>query len=84
MHTLGLTDKDGMQQAWFVDENGRLFGGAAAINQSLRYIWWARPFTPLYTLPGLRQLADHIYRWVAANRHRLPGSSDTCRLEPPQ
>lgn len=80
MTLLGLTDVDGLTQAWFVDKNGRLTGGAAAINQALRYCWWLRPFTYLYPLPGMRPLQDWAYRWVAQNRYRLPGSTPQCAL----
>ena len=71
-----------MTQVWFVDADGRLSGGAEAVNKSLRYCWWARPFTYLYPLPGIRQLQDMVYRWVADNRYRMPGSSEACKVEP--
>ncbi|MCL4263989.1 MAG: DUF393 domain-containing protein [Anaerolineae bacterium] len=81
MAALGLTAVDGMTQVWFVSADGRLSGGAAAVNEALRHVWWARPFTWLYPLPGIKQLEERIYRWVAANRYRLPGSSAQCRLD---
>ncbi len=80
MAARGLTAEDGMDRAWFVAANGRLTGGAEAINQALRYCWWLRPFTTLYAVPGIRQLQDWVYRWVAANRYRLPGSTPQCAL----
>lgn len=80
MAALGLTAEDGMRQVWLVDGNGRLRGGAEAVNQAMRFCWWIRPFTYLYPLPGIRQLQDWIYRWVADNRHRLPGSTAQCAL----
>lgn len=80
MAALGLSDEDGMAKAWFVDAAGQLTGGAEAINRSLRYCWWLRPFTYLYPLPGIRQLQDRAYRWVADNRYRLPGSTPQCAL----
>lgn len=80
MAALGLTDEDGLKQAWFVASNGRLTGGAEAINQALKYCWWLRPLTYLYPLPGIRQLQDRAYRWVADNRYRLPGSTPQCAL----
>ena len=43
-------------------KNGRLTGGAEAINEALRYIWWARPLAPLYKVPGIRQLQDRAYQ----------------------
>lgn len=70
-----------MTQVWFVSTKGRLYGGAAAINQALKLVWWARPLTLLYRLPGIRQLEDRVYRWVAQNRYRLPGSTATCAID---
>lgn len=83
MDALGLTNDDGMKQVWSVDENGCLTGGAAAVNQALRACWWVRPFTFLYAIPGLRQLEDWVYRWVAQNRYRMPGSTAACAVERP-
>ena len=82
MAALGLTDEDGLTQVWFVDENGRLTGGAEAVNEVMKYVWWLRPFAHLYHIPGLKQLQDHAYRWVANNRYRLPGSTAACTIEP--
>ena len=80
MQDLGLTDEDGMTQVWFVDGSGRLSGGAEAVNAVLREVWWARPFTWLYHLPFMAWLEEKVYRWVAANRGRLPGSTPQCSL----
>ena len=80
MDELGLTMEDGLTQAWFVDEEGILTGGAEAINASFRYIWWARPIAPLYYMPGVRQIQDRVYRWVADNRYKMPGSTDACAI----
>jgi predicted DCC family thiol-disulfide oxidoreductase YuxK len=77
----GLTAEDGMTQVWYIDAN-TLSGGAEAVNNALRLIWWARPFTYLYRLPGIRHLQDRLYRWVADNRHRMPGSTAACKIEP--
>lgn len=80
MAALSLTAADGMAKAWFVDKDGSLTGGAAAVNGAVGYCWWLRPFTHLYQLPGMRQLQDRIYQWVAGNRHRLPGSASQCHM----
>lgn len=80
MANVGLTDDDVMSQAWFVDVRGRLTGGAEAINQALRHCWWLRPFTYLYPFTGMRHLQDWVYRWVAQNRYRLPGSTPRCAV----
>jgi predicted DCC family thiol-disulfide oxidoreductase YuxK len=31
-------------------------------------------------LPGVRRVADVVYRAVAANRYRLPGGTPACRV----
>lgn len=83
LQSLGLTEEDGLRQVWFVDGNGRLTGGAEAVNEVLRWVWWAKPVALLYRLPGVHTLEDWGYRWVAANRTRLPGGTPTCALRPP-
>lgn len=77
----GLTAEDGLTQVWFAHKDGRLSGGAAAVNGAMWYVWWARPFTYLYRLPGLRQIEDWVYRWIAQNRYRLPGSTNHCSID---
>lgn len=61
--------------------DGREFGGAQAAARLL----WLRPAWRLvvwiYFVPGIRQIANWAYRWVAANRQRFSvcGCSDeTC------
>ena len=80
MAQLSLTAADGMEQVWFVDENGRLTGGAAAANQAMKHCWWAKPLTFLYPIPGIKQLEEKTYRWIADNRDRMPGSTAACTL----
>jgi predicted DCC family thiol-disulfide oxidoreductase YuxK len=33
-------------------------------------------------LPGIRWIAGVVYRWVARNRHRLPGGTAACAIRP--
>jgi predicted DCC family thiol-disulfide oxidoreductase YuxK len=74
----GLTAEDGQKQVWLVAPKGDVKGGAAAINGALNLVWWARPFTWLYSLPGLKQIEDVVYHWVARNRHHFPGVTPAC------
>lgn len=83
MQALGLTAEDGLTQAWFVAADGTLSGGAEAINRCLRTVWWIRPITYLYHLPGIKQLQDRAYRWVADNRYQMPGSTAACAVPTP-
>ncbi len=80
MAQLNLTVEDGMTQVWFVAKNGRLTGGAEAINQAMKHCWWAKPFTFFYPIPGIKQLQDKVYRWIADNRYRMPGSTAACAI----
>lgn len=81
MAEYGLTAEDGRTQVWYIDDN-HVTGGAEAANDAMRNVWWARPFTYLYHLPGIRQIQNWVYRWVANNRHRMPGSAAQCEIEP--
>lgn len=79
----GLTEEDAMSKVWFLPTDGRpAQGGAAAVNASLHYIWWARPLALLYKLPGIHQLEDCLYQWVANNRYRMPYSTAQCAMPP--
>jgi len=58
--------------------DGRVFAGAEAVARALL----TRPVlglpARLYFVPGLRQLADAVYRLVARNRFRIAGRTTTC------
>ena len=70
-----------MDAAWYIDEKRCSFRGAAAINAALGALGGVFVLAPLlYRLPGLKQLEDVVYAWVARNRHRMPGASDACQL----
>lgn len=79
---VGLTPQECQRAVQFVDETGRVFAGAAAANQTLRRlggVW--RAISIAYTIPGLRQLEDALYAWVARNRYRLPGGTPECQIK---
>lgn len=76
-----LTEPQALEAAWFVDMPGKRYRGAHAITEALATM---QPlFVParwLYAVPGLRQLADWGYQWIADNRYRLPGSTAACAV----
>ncbi|MBK9050709.1 MAG: DUF393 domain-containing protein [Chloroflexi bacterium] len=78
-----LSLDDVLSQVWFITTEEKVLGGAAAVNQCLQYIWWARPLAFLYRLPGLHPLEDWLYRWIATHRHLMPGSTATCAIPSP-
>lgn len=84
LDALHLTLDDVTTAAWWLDESGRATAsGAQAIAAALRTCGPAyRLLGFTMTLPVIRWLAGIVYGWVARNRHRMPGSTDACRLPP--
>ena len=79
---LGLTDDDVTSAAWWVDESGRRWRGHAAIGKALIAAGgWRRVIGQLLIVPPLSWLARPVYAWVARNRGRLPGATDSCRVQ---
>jgi predicted DCC family thiol-disulfide oxidoreductase YuxK len=75
------TEARARHEVIWVDTTGRLFGGAAAVAELFkrcRFPW--KPLGWMLSAPLARSLAELAYRWVAANRSRLPGSTPACRL----
>ena len=72
LHACGLTRAEVDREAWVLDRVGRAYGGAAAINRTLRELDgpWAI-IARAYAIPGLRHLEDAGYRWFARHRGRF-------------
>jgi predicted DCC family thiol-disulfide oxidoreductase YuxK len=69
----GLTHDGCMKQMFLVAPDGRLYAGFEAAVQAVatrRVIGW---IAYAYYLPGIRQLCDLLYRFIAARRYRLFG-----------
>ncbi|MGH7932814.1 MAG: thiol-disulfide oxidoreductase DCC family protein [Candidatus Binataceae bacterium] len=72
----GLTMERLMTELHVVDEHGRVWRGARAVNEVLRRQNGARGYLAyLWYLPGFAWLADHQYKRIAASRYAL----DPCR-----
>ena len=80
---LGVTADRAQQEVLWVDADGTVSGGAAAVARLLRAagLPWSA-LGVLISLPPLRWVAPPVYRLVAANRHRLPGGTPACRVPP--
>jgi predicted DCC family thiol-disulfide oxidoreductase YuxK len=75
---LGITPEQCAQAVWFVEGDHRSSGGAA-IADALGHC--RQPWRAIGAVIGWRALAwltEGAYRVVAANRHRLPGSTTAC------
>jgi len=70
----------GVDQSHLLDEmrvrfeDGRVVGGAEAIMQIARRIWWAWPLWAFSRLPGVARPMDAAYKWFARNRGCVSGS----------
>jgi predicted DCC family thiol-disulfide oxidoreductase YuxK len=83
LEPLGLTEDDVRNAAYWMDGSGRVTArGAGAIAEALQtcHHVWRLAGHVVYARP-MRPVADRVYVWVARNRHRLPGSTDACKLE---
>ncbi|MBB6171034.1 putative DCC family thiol-disulfide oxidoreductase YuxK [Nocardiopsis mwathae] len=64
----------------------RVWGGVDAVAVLLlaspHSAWW--PLGALLRTGPVRPVAMAAYRWVAANRHRMPGGTAACRIRPPE
>ncbi len=81
LDALGLTEEECHDALQFVGADGRASAGHVAVGRVLLVSrWWARPAGALLLAPGARFVAAPLYRWVARNRHRLPGGTPACSL----
>jgi predicted DCC family thiol-disulfide oxidoreductase YuxK len=75
----GVTEAQCAEALQLVTADGRVYAGHDAIARLLLVshpLW--RPAGLVLLLPGVNALAGVAYRWIARNRHRLPGASDAC------
>ena len=65
------------------ESDGRVFTYSDALIELMRAVGggW-KIFTFLHFIP--RFIRDAVYRWVARNRYRFIGKSDTCALPDPE
>jgi predicted DCC family thiol-disulfide oxidoreductase YuxK len=82
----GLSAKDVSSQVWIVDPvptKLKPLGGHLAVAHILldqpEFYWRWLGF--LMKTPPFSFVADLIYKWVAKNRHHLPGASKACKIE---
>jgi predicted DCC family thiol-disulfide oxidoreductase YuxK len=78
------TTRLGVEEGRLLDEmrlrldDGRVYGGAEAIAQVARHIWWAWPLWALSRLPGAMWPMDAAYKWFARRRGCVSGA---CRRD---
>lgn len=82
---IGLTEGQVSAEVYWLDTDGQpRASGAGAIAEAAKTCGHVfRLAGNLMYIRPLRPAADWAYRTVAANRHRLPGSTDACRMDGP-
>jgi predicted DCC family thiol-disulfide oxidoreductase YuxK len=73
---LGLKLNEPPAEMKLLASDKTIYGGADALVQIARHIWWASPLFALAKIPGALILLRAIYRRIAANRHCLSGVCD--------
>jgi predicted DCC family thiol-disulfide oxidoreductase YuxK len=68
---LGLKTDEPLMEMKLLAGDETIFGGAEALAQIARRIWWAWPLFALAQVPGAMILLRGIYCWIAANRNCL-------------
>lgn len=77
----GVTQEDCESAVQFVDEKGRVHSAEAGIARVL--ITGGRGWAVIgrvMLVPGIRRVAALAYKWIAKNRHRMPGGTAQCSL----
>jgi predicted DCC family thiol-disulfide oxidoreductase YuxK len=63
----------------FITPDGRVYSGARALPALLPYLSGGRWLAPVLRVPGVQAVADRLYAWISARRHRF-GCGDRCAL----
>lgn len=74
---LGLDDRDLLRETRLLLADGRNLGGADAMVEIARHIWWAWPLWFISRFPAASPVMRAAYRSIAANRHCVGGA---CKL----
>lgn len=69
---------------WLVGGRIRSLGSAAIADALVAAGGWRALAGRVLRLPGVRRLAAALYPVLARNRHRLPGGTETCRIDGPR
>jgi predicted DCC family thiol-disulfide oxidoreductase YuxK len=79
----GYSASDGDPSSIVLVDRGRVYERSAAALRIARYLSGAWRLLPaLLVVPW--PLRDLVYRWVAVNRYRWFGKSDSCRVPTPE
>lgn len=81
LDAVGLSAEECDRALQWVSANGRISSGQDAVAKVLLAGRLAfKPLGAIILVPGMNAVAGVAYRWVALNRHRLPGGTPACSL----
>lgn len=70
------------ESVWWLGSGGEVFAAAEAVNAALSAALGSRLPLLVYRIPGIGQLQEAVYRWVAGHRYRFPGTTPYCETHP--
>jgi predicted DCC family thiol-disulfide oxidoreductase YuxK len=79
---LGIAPTRLLESVRWLDSSGAVYSGAEAANAAFSAAIGTRIPLVIYRIPGVRFIEEAIYRWVAANRYRFPGTTPYCQSHP--
>lgn len=79
---LGISPSELLESVRWLDSSGAVYSGAEAANAALSAAIGTRIPLGIYRIPGIGFIEETIYRWVAANRYRFPGTTPYCESHP--
>lgn len=71
---LGVPDNQLLAEMRLRLRDGTVFGGAAAVAEMARRVWWAWPLWAFSRLPGAMRPMHATYRWIACRRSCANGA----------
>ncbi|HEY1841426.1 MAG TPA: DUF393 domain-containing protein [Mycobacterium sp.] len=79
---LGITPTSLLESVRWLDATGAVYSAAEAANAAFSAAVGTRIPLVIYRIPGIRFIEEAVYQWVAANRHRFPGTTPYCESHP--
>ena len=79
---LGIAQASLLESVRWLDTSGAVYSGAEAANAAFSAAIGTRIPLAIYRIPGVRFIEEAVYRWVAANRYRFPGTTPYCQSHP--
>ncbi len=79
---LGAPREELMESIWWLRDDGTVLSAAHAANAAVSAALGTSIPMAVYHVPGIRQIQELIYRWVAGHRQYFPGTTPHCAASP--